>query len=205
MGWAAAALGLAAGMALWLAGFPVRRWPVAAAALMLAAAGLAWQGEAFRPGAPAAPRAGAAVLPPAENGLRDAMIDTYTADGAYLVASDAMARIGEPRIAVRVILGGIGKYPQSHILWSELGSALAAYDCALSPPARFAFARAIALAPRHPAPRFRLGLAQLEAGDVAAARRSWQQALALAPARAGYHRDIAVRIALLDVFAGMRR
>ena len=121
------------------------------------------------------------------------------ADAAYLIASDAMARSGDRRSAVRAILGGLNRYPQSLMLWTGLGTALATHDGnVVSPPALFAFRQAIRIAPEHPAPLFFLGLAYIRANDYPAARQAWAKALALCPARASYRRDIAVRLVLLD-------
>jgi cytochrome c-type biogenesis protein CcmH len=70
----------------------------------------------------------------------------------------------------------------------------------LSPSAEFAFRRAIALAPKHPGPYFFLGVADIRAGQLAAARAAWAQALALTPPDASYRKEIADRLALLDRF-----
>jgi cytochrome c-type biogenesis protein CcmH/NrfG len=100
---------------------------------------------------------------------------------------------------VRAILGGLNRYPQSLMLWTGLGTALATHDGnVVSPPALFAFRQAIRIAPEHPAPLFFLGLAYIRANDYPAARQAWAKALALCPERASYRRDIAVRLALLD-------
>lgn len=199
MGWLAfAGLTAAAGALLWRLGFARPLWTFGAAAVMLAAAGYAWQG---RPGWAAAPTHVAATGDAADEqriALRDAMTGRFGAANAYAVAGDAMLRAGSPDAAVRAILGGIGAYPDSLPLWTELGSVLAQRDRALSPAAKFAFARAASLNPRHPAPYFFLGLAQVRDQDFHAARRSWTQALAMAPEAASYRRDIAVRLALLD-------
>lgn len=200
MGWAALLILLAASAAaLWRLRLSASARVLAGSALVLGAAGYAVQGHPGASGAYAR-SVKAGVAPDAEEtALRDRMIDKYTADGAYLTASDAMARYGEPRAAVRLILGGIGHYPQSHVLWSELGATLAAHDGgAVSPPALFAFRRAIRLAPRHPAPQYRLGLAQAMAGDLAGARDSWRRALALSPPGISYRAEIADRLGMLD-------
>lgn len=176
-----------------------RLWSMVGAALMLGAAGYAWQGH---PGTPAAPaRAGArqAADDPALIELRDAMFGRFTADGTYLIAADALSRAGDERSAIRALLGGINRYRSSAMLWTALGNTYAAHDGDIvSPPALFAFQQAIRLAPDHPGPYFFLGLAYIRAQDFPAARRAWARALALTPERASYRRDIAVRLALLD-------
>ncbi len=169
------------------------------AALLLGVAGYAVQGHPTAPGVPARQMKAATTFDAEEIALRDSMIEKYTADGAYLTAADAMARYGEPRVAVLLMIGGIGRYPDSYLLWSELGTTLAAHDRAMSPPALFAFRRAMRLAPRHPAPRYRLGLAQAMAGDLAGAAVSWRRALALTPPGAPYRDRIAERLAMVGM------
>jgi cytochrome c-type biogenesis protein CcmH/NrfG len=200
MGWAAlAAIGLAAaGLLAWL---KVDRllWTMVASALMLGAAGYALQGQPSLPAHPVV----TARAPAPDDGeltdLRDRMLERYTGQAAYLVAADAMTRIGERRAAVRVLLGGIRVAPRSLVLWTGLGEALAAHDGnQMSPSALFAFQQAMRLAPRHPAPPFFLGLAYVRAGNLAAAQPYWARALALTPSTVSYHDDIAVRLALLN-------
>jgi Flp pilus assembly protein TadD len=199
MGWLIlVALGaLAMGLAV-LLGLPRRLWSLAGAALMLAGAGYAWQG---RPTLAAAAPAPAAVRATDTDGLatlREQMWGRFTADGDYLVAADALARSGAHRAAALVALRGIRKIPDSALLWTGLGTALAENDRTLSPPARFAFQHARRLAPQHPAPPFFAGLAAVRAGELEEARRQWRVALALTPPRAPYRGEIAGRLALLD-------
>jgi cytochrome c-type biogenesis protein CcmH/NrfG len=200
MGWVAlAAIGaVAAGLLAWL---KVDRllWTMVGSALMLGAAGYALQGD---PALPAHPVVTALAPPPEEgdlNDLRDRMLERYTGQAAYLVAADAMTRIGDRRSAVRVLLGGIRVAPRSLVLWTGLGEALAAHDGnQVSPSALFAFQQAMRLAPRHPAPPFFLGLAYVRAGNLEAAQPYWARALALTPKTVSYREDIAIRLALLN-------
>lgn len=174
-------------------------WSMVGAALMLGAAGYAWQGSPSLASS-AVGEGGVRGLDDSPMlDLRERMLGRFTADSAYLIASDAMARAGDRRSAVRAILGGLNRYPRSVMLWTALGTTLAAHDGnVLSPPASFAFSHAIRIAPQHPAPHFFLGLAHVRANDYAAARAEWRIALALSPAGASYRRDIAVRLMLLD-------
>jgi tetratricopeptide (TPR) repeat protein len=200
MGYLALAL-FGAGAFAAMAMLGVRRplWSLAGAALMLGAIGYALQGRPMLAASPAQPQA--AVAPPDQGliDLRDRMLGRFTADWSYLVAADAMERAGEPALAVRAILGGIQQIPNSLELWIGLGDALAAHDGGkVSPPALFAFQRAMRLAPDHPAPPFFLGIAYVRAGDFAAARPLWARALALTPKAVSYRAQIAERLALLD-------
>ncbi|WP_380787336.1 tetratricopeptide repeat protein [Sphingomonas sp. R86521] len=200
MGWISLAIiGVAAfAMLAWL---KVDRllWTMVAAALMLGAAGYALQGSPSLPAHPVV----TALAPTPDDGeltdLRDRMLERYTGQAAYLVAADAMTRLGDRRAAVQVLLGGIRIAPNSLVLWTGLGEALAAHDGnQVSPAALFAFQQAMRLAPRHPAPPFFLGLAYVRAGNLEAAQPYWARALALTPPGISYRKDIAIRVALLD-------
>lgn len=200
MGWVWLAV-IGAGAFALLAVLKVDRllWSMVASALMLGAAGYALQG---RPGLAGHAVSSRPVAAPDDSDmidLRDKMLERYTGAAAYLVAADAMTRIGDRRAAVQVLLGGIRVAPRSLVMWTGLGNALSAHDGnQVSPPALFAFQNAMRIAPRHPAPPFFLGLAYVRAGDFAAARPYWKRALALTPASVSYREEIAVRYALLD-------
>ena len=103
-------------------------WSMVGAALMLGAAGYAWQGSPGLPASAARPDALRIADDPALIDLRERMLGRFTADSAYLTASDAMARAGDRRSAVRAILGGLNRYPNSVMLWTALGTALATHD-----------------------------------------------------------------------------
>ena len=83
------------------------------------------------------------------------------------------------------------------------GYILSLHDHGVSPAAKFAFRRAVTLAPRTPGPTFFLGMAYVEAGDFTAARPAWGYALAVTPKDAPYRADIADRIAAVDQFLKM--
>jgi cytochrome c-type biogenesis protein CcmH len=202
MGWLALGLiGAATFALLWRIGVARGLWSFVGAALMLGATGYALQGEPSLAGHPVRANADPIPVDPEMIALRDAMVGRFRSDTAYLVAGDAMMRIGNPGYAVSAILGGIRHHPESMALWTGLGTALATHDGGqVSPTALFAFRRAGKLAPRHPAPPFFLGLAYVRAGQFAEARPYWARALALAPAGISYRSEIQVRLALLDQF-----
>lgn len=174
-------------------GVPRAWWTMPAAALMLGAAGYAWQGRPGVPGAPAQGRPPApVVIEPELIALREQLLGRFTLDAAYLTAADAMTRAGDRRAAAWAMLGGVRKLPRSIAMWTGLGTAIAARDGdQVSPPALLAFNRAAQLAPRHPAPPFYLGLAYARAGDLDRAARLWRHAVALSPEGAPYRRTIA--------------
>lgn len=192
------ALGLGAMAALVALRVARPLWSLLGAVLMLGAVGYALQGSPTLPSRAATPVSTAEPQDPALIELRDDMLGRYTLDAAYLTAGDAMLRIGDERAAVRVLLGGVRKLPRSLALWTALGTAFAAHDGQVSPPAAFAFQQAMRLAPRHPAPPFFLGLAHVRSDEYAKARPYWARAVALSPEGAGYRRPVALRLMLLD-------
>jgi tetratricopeptide (TPR) repeat protein len=199
MGWVMLALiGVAVSLALWLGGVSRSLWSFAGAALMLGAAGYAVQQRASLPGHPVESFAEPIELDPTLIELRDSMLGRFSADGAYLVAADAMTRSGDTRSAVEAVLGGLRNYPKSLTLWTGLGSAYAQHDGTVSPAALFAFRHAAHLAPLHPAPPFFLGLAYVRSGQLAQARPYWARALALTPPGLSYHAQIETWLKKLD-------
>lgn len=202
MGWAMLiGVALLTGGLLWLIGFPRRLWMVAATALTLGATGYAWQGNPGMPGHPVSQAEAPIELDPELIALRSAMFGSYgTFAWGYLSAADGMTRSGSPAYAVNVLLGGVAKGPQEVALWTGLGTALSENDKGVSPAARFAFDKAMALNPKHPGPPFFLGLAYIRAGQFAEARQYWALAAQLAPAGAPYREDLNTRLGLLDRF-----
>jgi tetratricopeptide (TPR) repeat protein len=195
-----ALIGVAAFLALWLGGVSKSLWSFVGAALMLGAAGYALQQRASVPGHQVQSFAEPIQLNPEVIELRDSMLGRFTGDGAYLIAADGMTRSGDTRSAVRVVLGGITKYPNSLTLWTGLGSAYAQHDGTVSPAALFAFRHAIHLAPSHPAPYYFLGLAYINSGQPALARPYWARAVALTPPGLSYRNQIAEQLQRLDTY-----
>lgn len=200
MGWVMLAIiGIGALGLLFAVGVPRGLWTLVGAALMLGAAGYAMQGRPGLPGDPVKADTTPIEIDPGVIALRDDMFGHVTAQTPALVAADALTRNGSSDLAINVLLGGIRKYPENAELWTELGDTLALHDGGLvSPPALFAFRRAVQLAPRHPGPYFFLGLAYVRANQFDAARPYWAKALALTPAEADYRPELAVRLQLLD-------
>ncbi|MCW6535257.1 tetratricopeptide repeat protein [Sphingomonas lycopersici] len=179
---------------------PRLAWSIAGAALFLGATGYAWQGRPGLPAHPATPSTRAVAVEPEVIALRDRLMGgRFTADGAYLVASDAMLRTGDTAAATQVVLGGIRAIPHSYILWTQLGTNFALHDGdRMSPAALAAFRQAMRLAPKHPAPPYYMGLAFLRAGDFAAAVPLWRRALALSAPKSDYQQEIARQLAVLE-------
>ena len=114
MGWLTLAiLTLATFGALVLLRVPRLLWTMVGAALMLGAAGYAWQGRPTLAAQYAKVDTTDAESVDGLIQLRTQMFGRYGADGAYLTAADAMARSGSPRYEVQTILGGIKGAPRS--------------------------------------------------------------------------------------------
>lgn len=181
-------------------------WGFVGAALMLGAAGYAWQGRPSLSGVPRVAERSVQAPDIAADDLRDAIWGRFTFDYAYAVAADGLARAGATRAAANAVLGGLQSAPHSGRLWTRLGTAILAHDGGqvLSPAARAAFLRGIAAAPDHPGPYFYYGMALIQTGDLPGAKRAWRAALARAPRNASYREDFALRLVLLDRLMAMR-
>lgn len=202
IGWVLlAVIGAAVFLGLWALGLPRAVWSFAGAALMLGAAGYALQARPDLPGAPVAAVKKAQADDPVLRELRGAMFGRFTYIDNYFFAADALMRGGDPEKAAKFMLSGVRASPRDMALWTWLGVTLAEADGrTVSPAAGVAFRRAVALAPRHPGPRFFYGLAYVRAGQFAAARPYWADALKLTPRNAAYRDEIAMRLTLLDRF-----
>lgn len=202
MGWLTLLLLSGAAMALLVVlGLRKPLWSLAAAAVMLGATGYAFQGSPDVPAQVAQPQLAAEPTDPGLIALRDRMLGKGTAQAAYVVAADALARAGAKRQAVQAILAGIRRYPETPLLWVALGNELSAHDGGrVSPTALFAYQQAFRLAPTNPGPPFFLGMAHVRGGDFAAARPLWARAVALTPASVSYRVEIEERLGLLSAY-----
>lgn len=181
-------------------------WGFVGAALMLGAAGYAWQGSPELPGTTRAAQRETEPVDIAAEDLRDAIWGRFTYDYAYAVAADGLARAGATQAAVNAVLGGLQGNPQSAHLWTRLGTAILAHDGGrvLSPAAKLAFGQGIAYAPDHPGPYFYYGMALIQTGDLPGAKRAWLAALKRSRPNAPYRVDLATRLVLLDRLTAMR-
>ncbi len=143
---------------------------------LLMLAGYALQGRPGLAGTSVTPASKARDVDPGLSLLRASMFGRFTVAENIFVTGDALIRSGNPQSAVALYLGAVNAQAQNAALWTGLGSAYADQDGGVSPASRFAFDRAMKLAPEHPGPPFFLGLAL------------------------GYRTDIGDRLALLDQF-----
>lgn len=201
MGWVMLVLiALTTAALLAFLGVPRLLWPLAGAALMLGAAGYAWQGQPDLSAQPVA--ADAVKLPPSDayKKLRDTFFGRFGGESMYFGISDVALANGDTDFAARALTGGVDYAPQNAAMWNELGNVIALHDGGVvSPAAQLAYRRAMLLAPRNPGPPLFLGLAYIRAGEYAKARPLWVHALALTPKDASYRYEIARQLALLDV------
>lgn len=206
IGWAMLlAAAAAAAVAMWVLKFPRPLWAFGAAALMLGAAGYAWQGEPAMPGSPVERRAAGRPVDPQIVELRQAFFGRFGPEAASFVASDGLRRGGATGSAVSVMLAAARANPSSQGAWTGLGDAIVEHDAGqvVSPAARLAFDRAILIDPAQPGPWFFDGLAHVRTGDLDSARARWAKAYALTP-ESRLRDAVALRLALLDQIIAMR-
>jgi cytochrome c-type biogenesis protein CcmH len=170
-------------------------WQMIAAALVLAMAGYAWQGNPQLWGAaPAKDQAAAAT-----NGSVRRFVSARFGPVAETIGySDAWLRAGRPDLAARVIQIGLKTNPNSADLWLALGGTLTqASGGTIAPPARFAFDRAAKLAPEHPGVLFHQGLAAAQADDLPTAVRLWLRLYENSPEDAPWREDLGARLSAI--------
>ena len=206
MGWAwLAVIGIAAFGTLWLCGVSRALGGITAAALLLGAAGYALQNNASAPASLARTDINRSAVDPGLVTFRSAIMPITASSAAMLAAADERLRDGDTGGGAAVLLGAVKQAPDDAALWTGLGSVIVAHDGGqISPAARYAFRRAALLAPDQPGPSFFLGMAHVQAGDLAAAKQAWLLSLSLSPRDAPYRVDIAERLVMVDQFMAMQ-
>jgi cytochrome c-type biogenesis protein CcmH/NrfG len=196
---------LAVGIALWRAArFDKAAMQFLAAALLLAFAGYAWQGQPHQPGAPhEAPQA--RRLPDSQfAATRAQMLGRFNTATAWLTLADAYHREGDTWSAAEILRSGLRQHPNDPDIWVGYGNALVLHSGGLmTPAAQLAFNRAAALAPNHPGPKFFYGLSLAQGGKFDEAERVWRDLLSSAPANAEWRPMVEARLsALAEARAG---
>src|SRR3990170_4389268 len=196
-GWITLALlGAVALGALRLLGLRGAMLQFAAAALLFGAAGYALQG---RPGLGGSPRDVGATRPPLPlTGARRALMGQFNSADRWITISEGYASRGDTRSAAAVLGSAVREHPGDAFLWGGYGNALFDHSGTLTPAARGAYARALELAPDHPAPHFFYGLALARSGDRDGALAQWNGILATAPADASWRPLVEGGVAALD-------
>jgi tetratricopeptide (TPR) repeat protein len=157
---------------------------VTLAALMLGAAGYAFQGRPELAGAPREGGLNRPAVPLTE--ARQAMLGTFTAGERYLTIADSYARRGNTGEEIGAIRAGLRTYPNDLALQIGLANALIDHAQMITPAAELAFERARQGAPRHPAPLFFEGLARARSGDLERGLALFRAALTLTPEGTSY-------------------
>ena len=187
------------GALLWLGKLPRQAWELTGAALLLAVAGYAWQGN---PG-----MAGVSVEPTEKpNSFDDSNIDARNELGdrfgdarEWLVFSDALNRSGKHGAAANYLRNGVKEHPDDPDLWVGLGNALVVHaDGIITPAAQFAFQRAAEISPEHPGPPFFLGMAYAQSGNIDQARVIWTELLERSSDDAPWRADLESRLAAME-------
>ena len=196
-GWYALLLLLGvAGVALWLMRVRGAMLQACGAALLMGAAGYAFQGRPSLPSAPADPALEHQVVPLTQ--ARHAFYGNFSGEESWMTMSEALARFGNTEDAVGILQNAVGRYPRNAQLWVGLGNALVDHARGLTPPAELAYKRAAELSPGYPAPPFFYGLALARSGDTRSAIVLWQQILATAPPNASWRPLVAGGVAALS-------
>lgn len=213
MGWIVLALlGAATTALLWLfAGRSALVLQMAGTAVLVAAAGYAWQGSPGLAGAAPQPVDVAATGPDAFTVQRELLgFASVGGDADSLAAADALTRQGMGDYAVATLRAAINGRPNNAPLWVGLAQALIRQANGLvTPAADFAFDRAAALDPKSPAPAYFRAMALAQSGQMDAAERIWRGQLAAAPARARWRplleRNLLIVAAARQMGAGPNR
>lgn len=195
-------IGIALGV-MRLAGLRGSALTIAAAGLMAGGAGYALQGHPGLAGSPAERRGkeGMIIL----DAPREAFFGRFYSTEHWLILSDSLARRGESEQAVKILQSGLREHPRDYALWTGLGNAITDHGRGLTPAAQFAFDRARKLAPTAAGPAYFLGLAQLRSGELAAARATWGELLASAPAEAKWRPMVENGMRLIDAIEAAER
>jgi cytochrome c-type biogenesis protein CcmH/NrfG len=169
---------------------------LAAAALLFGAAGYALQG---RPNLAGSTRDVATTRPPLPlTGARRALMGQFNDADRWITIAEGYASRGDTRSAAGVLGSAVREHPTDAFLWTGYGNALFDHAGTLTPAAQFAYARALELAPNHPAPHFFYGLALARSGDRDGALAQWKPILASAPADASWRPLVVNGIAMLE-------
>jgi cytochrome c-type biogenesis protein CcmH len=185
MGWLILLLLIALSLgALRLLGVRGPALTASAAALLIGAAGYAFQGRPDLPGAPAQGAEARDILPLTQ--ARHAFFGNFTFAESWLRMSEALARDGKSEDSVGILQNAVKRYPGDPQLWIGLGNALVDHARGMTPAAELAYERAEEAAPGHPGAPFFHGLALARSGDREGALKLWRAILASAPPDASW-------------------
>lgn len=194
------ALALAAFLvAAFLAKLPRTGWTLFGAGLLFGLTGYATQGNPQLAGAPKD-----AVPTPTEAGpamieARRLLFDPSQPPSADITLSDGFARKGQFDDAAGILRVSVRENPDDAEAWIALGNALVEHaEGVPTAAAMFAYSRAEAADPDHPAAPYFLGVALLRSERFADARGVWAQMIERAPEGAEWLPAMQQRLAQLD-------
>jgi cytochrome c-type biogenesis protein CcmH/NrfG len=171
---------------------------LAAAALLLASAGYAWQGRPSLAGKPAPPPVRVAKPDSAFADTRKAMLGSFDNANAWLTMAESYQTQGDTQSGAEILQSAVRKWPNDPDLWVGLGNALVIHAGGMmTPSAELAFRRASKIAPEHPGPKFFFGLALAQGGKFDEAENLWRGLLETAPADASWRPMVEQRLAML--------
>ncbi len=197
MGWLIfLGLALIVGGLLWRFGrLPKGGLEMVGAALLLAVAGYAWQGNPGLAGKPTPPPASVRMSESELTTERKKMMSKISGDTQILSAADGLQAEGLNLYAIALIKNGLEKRPGSPDLWVGLGNELVIHaNGMMTPAAELAFQRAATLSPNHPGPPFFRGLAYAQAGQFDRAESVWRELLERAPPNASWRPELEQRL-----------
>lgn len=204
MGWALAIILAVAAFAFFVVVFkvPRRTWEALAAALVFGLAGFALQA---RPDLPEANKEAKIEVPKDAAAMvearRELFDDKKVAGNRFLVLADGYTRSGDFRSAASFALSAAEQQPDSAEAWMALGTNLLGHaGGVLTPAAEYAYRRAIAADPAHPAAAYFLGMALAQADRLPEARAVWGALLERTPADAPWRAGLVQSLGRLDEF-----
>ncbi len=184
---------------------PRSGWALFGAALLFGLSGYALQGHPGRPGAPQAASVQASETGTAMVDARRELFNPAQPPQRFVTVADGFARRGQYADAAGILRGSLTDNPEDTEAWIALGNALVEHaEGQPTPAALYAYSRAEALSPDHPAAPYFLGVALLRAGRANDTRAVWAEMLADAPRDAQWVPAMRERLKRLDaMIAGM--
>ncbi len=169
------------------------------AALLLALAGYAWQGNPGLSGQPKSAPERVQLPDSAFAETRGDVLGRFDRAGTWLTIAESYQRRGDTRSGVDIIRNGLRNGQRDPDLWVGLGNALVLHAGGLMTPAsQLAFARAEQIAPGHPGPRFFYGLALAQGGRIDEAEQVWRQLLATLPEDVSWRGLVEERVRMIE-------
>jgi cytochrome c-type biogenesis protein CcmH len=179
---------------------PRSAWALFGAALLFGVTGYALQGSPGLAGSPTGPREDSAGTGDSLVEARRELFGAERPPSHFVIVADGFARRGQYADAAGILSGATERNPDDAEAWIALGNALVEHAAGqLTPAALYAYGKAEALRPDHPAAPFFLGVALIRGGRPAEARQLWADLLARAPADAEWRPALQERLDRLDV------